>query len=179
MRRHRRRAHFTALRALLPRSRGPLLQRIGRGHTPASPIAELREEIGERLTVRVEGWRHGLAVRRLPTARVLVVAAGAPATAAAAAAVDVAVDLSRCARRALIVRCAVASGWWLGLLCLTLLVFLLRVQVLLLRVAALPAQLPGADEVVKEPALQFEAGSDADGEVVEVHAVAVLVGQQQ
>lgn len=116
MRRHRRRADFATIRTLLARSRRALPERIWRSHTSSGTVAELREEVRQRLTAGIEGGRHGLGstVRRLTGASVLVVAAGAPATAAtAAAAVDVAVGRPRCAGRALLrlqLLAAVAGG---------------------------------------------------------------------
>jgi hypothetical protein len=61
----------------------------------------------------------------------------------------------------------------------SLLVLYLHLEVLLLREAALPALLPGADEIVEEPALEVQTWPDADGEVVEIHAVAVLVREEK
>lgn len=52
---------------------------------------------------------------------------------------------------------------------------LLLVKLLLFGPAPLPAVAPVSDQVVKQPSLQVEAWPDADGEVVEIHAVAFLV----
>lgn len=59
------------------------------------------------------------------------------------------------------------------------LVHLLRAKELLLGVAALPAVTPVANQVVEEPTLEVQAWSDAHSEVVEVHLVAVLVGEEE
>lgn len=59
------------------------------------------------------------------------------------------------------------------------LVHLLRAKELFLGVAALPAVTPVANQVVEQPALEVQARSDAHSEVVEVHLVAVLVGEEE
>jgi hypothetical protein len=56
---------------------------------------------------------------------------------------------------------------------------LLLVKLLLFGPAPLPAVAPVSDEVVEQPSLQVEAWSDADGKVVEIHAVAFLVREQE
>ena len=73
----------------------------------------------------------------------------------------------------LVLRCVEClSGCPIGEACLML---LLELQIFLLCGASLPALLPRSDEVVEQPALEVKARSDTDGEVVEVHAVAILV----
>lgn len=52
---------------------------------------------------------------------------------------------------------------------------LLLVKLLLFGPAPLPAVAPVSDQVVEQPSLQVEAWSDANGEVVKIHAVALLV----
>jgi len=56
---------------------------------------------------------------------------------------------------------------------------LLLVKLLLFGPAPLPAVAPVSNKVVEQPPLQVEAWSDADGKVVEVHAVAFLVRQEE
>lgn len=45
--------------------------------------------------------------------------------------------------------------------------------------AALPAVPPVPNEIVEQPSLNPEAGTDTDGEVVEVHTILVLVGDEK
>jgi len=56
---------------------------------------------------------------------------------------------------------------------------LLLVKLLLLSPTSLPTVAPVPDQVVKQPTVQVKTRSNADREVVEVHTVALLVGEKQ
>jgi len=56
---------------------------------------------------------------------------------------------------------------------------LLLIELFLLGPATLPAVAPVANKIIEEPTLQVETRSDADREVVEVHAVTLLVRKEQ
>lgn len=56
---------------------------------------------------------------------------------------------------------------------------LLFIKLFLLGPAALPAVAPVTNQIVEEPALQVKTRANADRQVVQVHAVTLLVGEEQ
>ena len=72
---------------------------------------------------------------------------------------------------------AAAGGWWRHVR--RVIETLLLIELLLLGPAALPTVAPIPDQVVEEPALKVKTRSNADGEVVEIHAVTLLVRQEE